>query len=448
MSLGDRDMALKFGTDGVRGRAEDLPDLFVAALARAAARVLGSDRFVVGMDTRESGPRIERALRIGLEAEGCTVELLGVVPTPAVACLCAREGVPGAMISASHNHYGDNGIKFFAAGGLKLPDAVEAKLEAELDEISLSGWTPTMPQGAIREPDPGRVELYERSVIDSLDGRGLQGLKVVIDCANGAASHVAPDVLQRLGSTLTVIHAEPDGRNINDGCGSTHPADLQRAVKRHRADIGLAFDGDADRVLAVDENGDLVDGDQIIAMCAIDWRDRGMLVDDTVVVTVMSNLGFKLGMLDHGIKVIETNVGDRYVLEALETGKLTMGGEQSGHVIFRTLATTGDGLLTAVQILDLLARTGRFLSDLAASAMQRLPQVLKNVRVARSRPDITDLLAEQIAAVELELGGHGRVLVRPSGTEPLIRVMVEARDEDVAHEVADRLVAAVESLAV
>lgn len=438
-------MTLKFGTDGVRGPSDELDDGYVVALARAAARVLGSDRFVVGMDTRESGPRIEHALRVGLESEGCAVEVLGVVPTPAVACLCADEGVPGAMISASHNPFSDNGVKFFAAGGLKLSDSVEETLEGELDHILKEGNAPVVDSGA-DEPDRGRVERYEQAVIDSIDSQRFDGLKVVVDCANGAASHVAPDVLRRLGAELVVLHAEPDGQNINQGCGSTYPSDLQLAVVSYMADVGIAFDGDADRVLAVDEKGELVDGDQIIAMCAIDRRDRGLLASDTVVVTVMSNLGFRIGMTEHAIKVVETAVGDRYVLEALESGSFTLGGEQSGHVIFRDLATTGDGLLTAVQLLDLMGRSGRHLSDLAHSAMQRLPQVLKNVRVRERRPDIAAAIGGEVKAVVDELGDHGRVLVRPSGTEPLVRVMVEAADETLAEIMADRLVAAVERL--
>jgi phosphoglucosamine mutase len=440
-------VTLKFGTDGVRGHADELDDAFVYALGRAAARVLAAGpaaRFVIGMDTRESGPRIERALRAGIAAEGVTPEVLGVVPTPAVAHLAMREQVAGAVISASHNSFQDNGIKFFAAGGLKLSDATEAELEAELDALLPTQDTTTLDLGPERDdPDAGRVEQYERSVIESLVGRTLDGISVVIDCANGAASNVAPEVLRRLGATVHVLHAAPDGRNINAESGSTHPASLQAEVVARGAQIGLAFDGDADRVLAVDEAGALVDGDHLIAMCAIDLRERGELVDDTVVVTVMTNLGFRLAMGERGIKVVETQVGDRYVLEALEAGGYVIGGEQSGHVIFRRLATTGDGLLTGVQLLDLLARSGRPLSELSAASMTQLPQVLKNVRVAHRDPDVAARIDAEIAAVETELGDHGRVLVRPSGTEPLVRVMVEAPDVGVAEAAADRLVAAV-----
>lgn len=438
-------MALKFGTDGVRGQADELDDAFVFALGRAAAAVLGpagSHRFVIGRDTRESGPRIERALRAGLVDGGAQVEVLGVVPTPAVAARSAADHIPAAMISASHNAFGDNGIKFFAAGGLKLSDAVEAELEQALE----GGRATSMPdiEGPLAEIDAaGHVPVYDALVTGSLAGRRLDGLRVVIDCANGASSHVAPDLLRALGADVVVLHAEPDGRNINEACGSTHPQSLQAAVVEHGAAIGLAFDGDADRVLAVDELGQLVDGDHLIALCAIDLRARGELVDDTVVVTVMTNLGFRLAMAERGIEVVETQVGDRYVLEALEAGGYVLGGEQSGHVIFRRIATTGDGLLTGVQVLDLVRRSGRPFSALARASMTQLPQVLKNVRVAHRDPAVAAHIADEIRAAEAELGANGRVLVRASGTEPLVRVMIEATDAGVADALADRLIDAV-----
>jgi len=440
-------MTLRFGTDGVRGHGDELNDAFVFALGRAAARVLASGpspRFVIGMDTRESGPRIERALRAGLVAESVVPEVLGVVPTPAVAHLAMREQVPGAVISASHNPFHDNGIKFFAAGGLKLTDGVEEQLERELDAVLRDQHDAELDLGPEQDDaDIGRVEQYEQAVIDSIGGRTLDGVSVVVDCANGAASYVAPDVLRRLGAIVHVVHASPDGRNINASCGSTHPESLQAEVLALGADAGLAFDGDADRVLAVDEAGALIDGDHIIAMCAIDLRERDQLTDDTVVVTVMTNLGFRLAMAERGIKVVETQVGDRYVLEALESGGYVIGGEQSGHVIFRTMATTGDGLLTGVQLLDLLARSTRPLSAIADGSMTQLPQVLKNVRVAHRDPEVASKIAVDIAEVEAQLGDHGRVLVRASGTEPLVRVMIEAPDPAVADAAADRLVAAV-----
>jgi len=441
-------VTLRFGTDGVRGPAHELSDHVVTALGRAAAAILGGGRFVVGRDPRESGPRLERALVAGLTTTGAAVESLGVVPTPVVAWICADRGVAGAMISASHNAYGDNGIKFFAPGGLKLSDEVEADLEAELDGLLGSADAPPVAASERSSTDPiDDVARYRQAVMASVEGRDLRGLRVAIDCANGAASEVAPRLLRDLGAVVDVLHASPDGRNINAECGSTYPAALQAAVVAAGADIGLAFDGDADRVLAVDETGELIDGDHLIALCALDMRARGTLVDDTVVVTVMTNLGFRLAMADHGIQVVETQVGDRYVLEALEAGGLSLGGEQSGHVIFRRLATTGDGLLTGVQLLDLLARAGRPLSAMAAEAMTRLPQVLISVPVAARSEGLLDDLAEEIAAVESELGDQGRVLVRPSGTEPLVRVMVEAADEARARSAAERLVGAVSRVA-
>ena len=446
-------MSLKFGTDGVRGPADELTDELVVALGTAAARVLGAERFVVGRDPRASGPRLDRALRRGIAAAGVPVESIGVVPTPAVARLAARDDIAGAVISASHNPFGDNGIKFFAPGGLKLTDAVEERLEAELDAILASGSGGSADlrvDGLADGPDTGdgagaaaAIEAYRDLVVGSLEGRDLDGLHVVVDCANGASSAVAPAILRELGARVEVINDQPDGRNINERCGSTHPQGLQAAVVAAGAQVGLAFDGDADRVLAVDERGELVDGDELIALCAIDLRERGALAHDTVVVTVMTNLGFHLGMARHGIEVAQTQVGDRYVLEALAEGGYVLGGEQSGHVIFRSLATTGDGLLTGVQLLDLLRRSGRPLSALAADAMQRLPQVLVNVRVAHRDPDVARAIVAEIAEVEATLGETGRVLVRPSGTEPLVRVMVEAPELAVAEAAADRLVQAV-----
>ena len=435
-------MTLKFGTDGVRGDARELTDEFVASLGRAAAQVLAGGAFVVGRDTRESGPRIQDALTAGLADAGADVIDLGVLPTPAVAAQSAARNVPAAMISASHNPYQDNGIKFFAAGGRKLSDAVEEKLEALIGKPHAAATTGR----ASREPEA--TSIYERRLLDSLDGRRLDGLHVVLDCANGAASAVAPDAFRDAGARLDVIHAAPDGVNINAGCGSTHPQDLQRAVVDAGADVGLAFDGDADRVLAVDGEGGLVDGDHVMAICAIDMHAEERLSDATVVVTVMTNLGFRLSMAERGITVVETQVGDRYVLEALEEGHWSLGGEQSGHVIFRDLATTGDGLLTGLQLLDAVHRAGRPLAALAAESMTRLPQVLVNVRVARRNGvEGAPAVVDEVAAVEAELGDHGRVLLRPSGTEPLVRVMVEAPSQEQAEQAAQRLAAAVEAAA-
>jgi len=450
-------MALGFGTDGVRGQADEFTDEFVVALGEAAARVLGSS-FVLGRDTRASGERIERALTIGLGRGGAAVASLGVAPTPAVAWVAARHALCGAVISASHNQWSDNGIKFFGPGGRKLSDAVETELEAALAEIlvtavgaevvvadpeSASSRTDgeTSPELAI---DPtveleAWAEALRSSVTDS-----MRGLRVVIDCANGAQSFLAPVVLSALGVELEVLHAAPDGRNINDDCGSTHPQDLQRRVVESGAQVGIAFDGDADRLLAVDETGAVVDGDHLLALFADDLRSRGSLRGNQVVVTVMTNLGFRLAMAERGIEVIETPVGDRYVLEALARTNGSLGGEQSGHIVFADLSTTGDGLLSGLQLLDLLARSGRPLSQLAAESMTQLPQVLRNVKVATRRSDIAVVLADEIRSEQEQLGTLGRILLRPSGTEPLIRVMVEAESVAVAEAVAERLAAAVE----
>jgi phosphoglucosamine mutase len=372
-----------------------------------------------------------------------------------VAWWSATQSAPAAVVSASHNPFADNGIKLFSAGGRKLPDDVEEQLELELQRLMGAVVSPSSSAAAGAAPRGERVGTvravdtrsgYGAAVAASLGGRRLDGVRAVVDCANGAASVVAPDVLEGLGVGVDVINAQPDGRNINHGCGSTHPDGLAREVVARGADLGVAFDGDADRVLLVDAAGALVDGDQMMAICAIDWHQRGVLTGDSVVVTVMTNLGFRLAMLERGIGVVETAVGDRYVLEALEEKGLALGGEQSGHVIFRDLATTGDGLLTAVQLLDVVVRSGEPLADLASAAMARLPQVLRNVRVAERDPAVVERLAAPIAAVEARLGERGRVLVRPSGTEPLVRVMVEAPTAAEAERAADELVGAVEAL--
>jgi len=444
---------LEFGTDGVRGTANlELTPEFALALGRSAARVIGGARWGVGRDTRRSGPMLEAAFAAGLASEGVDVVTLGVAPTPEVAWWSATEDAPAAMISASHNPFPDNGIKIFSAGGRKLPDEVEARLEAELRHVTVMGNGHSSPTAPVGEAVGVVTSLpphqgYGATVAASIEGRRLDGLRVVVDCANGAASAVAPEVFRSLGAEVEVLHGAPDGANINFECGSTYPASLQVAVHRAGADAGVAFDGDADRVLLVDGTGRLVDGDQIIALCAIDLAARGRLAESTVVVTVMTNLGFRLSMAERGITVVDTKVGDRYVLEALEAGGYTLGGEQSGHVIFRELATTGDGLLTAVQTLDVVLRSGRPLGMLATEAMTRLPQVLRNVRVDGSPADaIVAGLAGDIAAVEAELGSKGRVLVRPSGTEPLVRVMVEAPTEAAAEAAVGRLITAAEEL--
>jgi phosphoglucosamine mutase len=441
-------MTLRFGTDGVRGVANtELTPELALALGRSAARVVGGRHWLVGRDSRRSGPMLAAALAAGLASEGAAVADLGVIPTPGVAHLSAVDGVAGAMISASHNPFPDNGIKLFSPGGRKLGDDVEAALEAELDRLrggADGGHRPSGAEVGVVTSEPDAWERYaahlERAV---LDGRRLGRIRVVLDCANGAASVVAPRVLTALGAEVTVLHADPDGVNINVDCGSNHPTALQQAVLARRAQVGLALDGDADRLIAVDADGRVVDGDHVIAVCAVDRHDESRLAHDTVVVTVMTNLGFRRAMRSRGIKVVETGVGDRAVLEALAQGGYSLGGEQSGHVIFTDLATTGDGLLTGIVLLDVMARTGRPLADLAG-VMTRLPQVLRNVAVARRDPGLVEHLAVDIAAAEVALGGEGRVLIRPSGTEPLVRVMVEAPTASEAAAVADQLAAAVE----
>jgi phosphoglucosamine mutase len=386
---------------------------------------------------------LEGALAAGLAAEGVDVALLGVAPTPAAAWLSAADGVLGAVISASHNPYTDNGVKLFAPGGRKLSDEEEEALEAELDRILHgSAGAPAARPGTVVE-DAAGVERWEASLLDSLGGRRLEGLRLVVDTAHGAASAVAPEVLRALGAEVEVLHAEPDGTNINAGCGSTHPEALQAAVVRSGADLGLALDGDADRALAVDAAGRLIDGDQIIAITAIDRHERGLLAGGAVVVTVMANLGFRTGMAAHGIEVLEVPVGDRYVLQALAERGLQLGGEQSGHVIFGDVATTGDGLLTGLQLCDVVVRTGRPLAELADAAMTRLPQVLHNVRVQRPGAEVAAEVADEVATASAALGANGRVLLRPSGTEPLVRVMVEAPTLEQAEAVAADLAAAV-----
>ena len=442
-------MTLRFGTDGVRGLANvELTPELALALGRAAARVLGAERpFVLARDTRRSGPMLEAALAAGLAAEGADVVLAGVLPTPGAAYLSHVRDWPAAVLSASHNPFPDNGIKFFTRGGRKLTDETEERLESELDAILAGSPPPGRVEGAAvgtAQPDEGARREYESWIVTTLEGRRLDGLRVVIDCGNGAATATAPWVLTQLGAKVEnlAVGAQPDGTNINAGCGSTDPGPLQAEVVATGAAAGLAFDGDADRLVAVDERGGLVDGDHILAIAALDLRARGRLRHDTVVATVMANFGFHQAMAAEGIRVETTPVGDRAVLEAMEAAGFSLGGEQSGHIIFGDLATTGDGLLSGLVLLDVLARSGRPLSELA-SVVVKLPQVLRNVRVAdrAGLPDATAFWAE-VAAVEAELGDAGRVLVRPSGTEPLVRIMIEAPTAETAGAYTDRLEAA------
>lgn len=434
---------MRFGTDGVRGVANaELTPEFALTLGRASAKVLGGRRMVIGRDPRRSGPMLEAALAAGLASEGVDVELLGVLPTPAVAWVCATDGVAGAVISASHNPARDNGIKLFGPGGTKLSDSVQVEITDTIDQLlGEAGASPRRPTGAelgdIRTTADSALGRYRDGLLAALEGRRLDGLRVVLDCANGASAQVAPEVFRAAGAEVTVLHAWPDGLNINEDCGSTHPGDLSNAVPDQDADVGFAFDGDADRVLAVDAGGRVVDGDQLMALMALDLQGRGLLRGATLVVTVMSNLGLLRAMGAAGIDVVTTAVGDRHVLEALDEGGFSLGGEQSGHLIFRDLATTGDGVLGALLVADAMVRHDRGLGDLADAAMTRLPQVLRNVALGSRPPDLDDRLARLSAAASARLGDRGRVLIRPSGTEPLVRVMVEADDEALAVAVAE-----------
>ncbi len=435
---------LKFGTDGVRAEAltQLTPD-FVRALGAAAARTLKGDTIIVGRDTRESGPELQRAFAEGAASEGVAIRDLGVVPTPAVAWVCGADDLPGAMLSASHNRWQDNGIKLFSAGGKKLSDADQDIIQAQLDDAHDAGYPLEPAEPTVAD---GSIAGYIDAVVASVDGRSFAGRTIVLDSANGSASTTAKHIFEQLGATVISLADEPDGRNINDGVGSTHPEFVQAAVLEHGADAGFAFDGDADRIAAVGRDGEVIDGDRIIAMSALDRRERGALAHNTVVITVMTNLGFRRAIEAEGIDIVETGVGDRYVLEALDAGGFSLGGEQSGHVIHRDLATTGDGVLTAVQLFDAVLRRGVDMGEWGASVMVRFPQVLKNVRMAEKIPNLTELLADAVAAEEAALGSDGRVLIRESGTEPVVRVMVEAAESDMATASTQRLVAAVEAL--
>ena len=434
-----------FGTDGVRGVAnvEVTPEL-VLALGRAVARTITATTFLIGRDTRRSGPMLQAALAAGLASEGADVVDVGVLPTPALAWLSAQRDLPAAVVSASHNPFSDNGIKLFGAGGTKLGTDTESAIEAELERVlDLTTKGPRRLEGhgvgTVRS-EPDLETAYVKHLASALDGRTLEGLRLVVDSAHGAASGLAAEVFERLGAEVVAIGCEPDGTNINAGCGSTATETLAAAVVEHRAHLGLALDGDADRLLAVDHTGTVVGGDELLALFAVDLADRGLLAGNTVVVTVMTNLGFRRAMEERGILVKETPVGDRHVLAALDKDGLALGGEQSGHIIFRRLATTGDGLLTGLVLADLVARTGKPLGVLLDGLVTRVPQVLVNVPVPN-----TELLEQAGAvwsAVEEEragLGESGRVVLRPSGTEPLVRVMVEATGDGVAEEIAQRL---------
>ncbi|RSM65641.1 phosphoglucosamine mutase [Amycolatopsis sp. WAC 01376] len=442
-------MARLFGTDGVRGLAnEELTPELALSLAASAARVLAAhDRShrpvaVVGRDPRASGEMLEAAVVAGLTSAGADVLRLGVLPTPAVAYLVgALEADLGVMISASHNPMPDNGIKLFAAGGHKLPDGIEDEIEAGL---AAPVARPTgIGVGRVKDVADAGDRYIEHLL--SATPHPLAGLRVVVDCANGASSFAAPEVYRKAGADVIAIHADPDGVNINEHCGSNHPDALRAAVVEHSADLGIAHDGDADRCVAVDAAGELIDGDQIMAVLALALAETGELTKNTLVATVMSNLGLHLAMRAHDINLVTTAVGDRYVLEELRASGFALGGEQSGHVVLPAYATTGDGLLTALRVMSRMASTGKSLAELAA-VMNRLPQVLVNVPVAdKAAVAVSAAVRDAVGAVEAELGEEGRVLLRPSGTEQLVRVMVEAPAHDTAQAAADRLAGVVSS---
>ena len=441
-------MAL-FGTDGIRGLANvDLTAELALDVAVAAAHILVESlgdkskrpHAIVGQDSRASGEFLEAAVVAGLTSAGVDVYRVGVLPTPAIAFLVAESGADlGVMISASHNPAPDNGIKLFARGGEKLPDSLEAAIEARMGEP----WQrPTGAHVGRVIEDASAREKYIAHLLKSLDV-SLAGIKVVVDCANGAASFVAPMALEKAGATVIAIANKPDGLNINDGVGSTHLDFLRDAVLKNKADIGIAHDGDADRCLAIDAAGNVIDGDFILAILAQGFKSRGKLNEATVVATVMSNLGFLIAMKDAGINVVKTAVGDRYVLENMLENKYTLGGEQSGHIIMREFAGTGDGLLTALQLIAEMARSKKSLQELS-KIMNRFPQVLINVSgVAKEKLDSSTAIKAAVTKYEAELGDAGRILLRASGTESLVRVMVEAQSDNIAKEIAEKLAAVV-----
>ena len=444
-------MTRLFGTDGVRGLAnERLTASLALKLGAAAATVLTKDResskrrptALIGRDPRVSGEMLAAAMAAGMASKGVDVLRVGVIPTPGLAFLTDDYGADiGVMISASHNPMPDNGIKFFSAGGRKLPDEVEDEIERTLDTLEDGGPTGTR-IGRVIEEAPDAQDRYLAHLKEAM-GTSLKGIKVVVDCANGAASEVAPKAYETAGAEVVAIYNEPNAFNINDGSGSTHMDKIQAAVVEYGADLGVAHDGDADRCLAVDAEGNIVDGDQIMAILACGMKAEHTLRENTLVATVMSNLGLTLAMEREGIELKQTAVGDRYVLEELNRGDYSLGGEQSGHIVVPEHATTGDGTLSALLLMEQMAETGKSLKELA-QVMQVLPQVLINVPVSeKSKIMSSQEVLAAIAEAEEELGHSGRVLLRPSGTEELFRVMVEAAEEEQARKVAGRLAAVV-----
>ena len=430
---------LRFGTDGVRGVAlRDITTHAVQLYARAAARELRCSLFVVGFDTRESSIQLARAVEAGFIAEGVEVLWAGMCPTPAVAFYAEHCLAGAAVITASHNPYTDNGLKFFGEGGIKLTDDQESRIQNTYEALVQSETTELVNAGA----EEGALDLdaYCAHVCASITEVATE-VKLVIDCANGAMSEVAPRVFKKLGMSTSFIHCSPDGKNINEACGAAHPESLIQEVIRSKADLGIAFDGDGDRIIAVDGNGEVVNGDQLIALFALQLKARNALANNAVAVTVMTNMGFHIAMKNAGIDVLVTPVGDRSILLALQEAQACLGGEQSGHIIFTQHATTGDGLLAAVQLLSVLHSRQQNLRTAAQEAMTSLPQVLINVPIQGGIAPQGLLLKNRAAISEIEqlLDGKGRVLVRASGTEPLVRVMVEAQTSTEAQEYAERI---------
>jgi phosphoglucosamine mutase len=435
-----------FGTDGIRAVAGEPPldKPTIHAIGLALARRLGaSPRVLMAMDTRESGPWIAATLAAGLRAGGAGVASAGILTTPAVAYLARNHGFSaGVVISASHNPWQDNGIKIFGGDGYKLPDAVELEIEAEIEHV-LSSTTYTEADDPLPEVTESYRAEYVRFLLDAVPNISLDNRKVVIDCANGAASVVAPQLFAELGGTVEVTHASPDGRNINLHCGALHPEIVASEVKQRHASMGFTFDGDADRALFADEHGNVVNGDAVMLVCARDLHARGELANATVVATTMSNMGFEAALARSGIKMLRAPVGDKYVLEEMQRSGASLGGEQSGHILFPARATTGDGLLTALLVLDVIHRSGRTLGELIAD-LKNYPQVILNVKVREKKPlDTITSVVTAIAAAEQDLAGTGRVVIRYSGTEALARVMIEAESEKTMRHHAEAIADAI-----
>ncbi len=445
-------MGRLFGTDGVRGVANlELTAELAYRLGQAGAYVLTAEtrhmpKILVGMDTRISGDMLESALVAGICSVGAEAICLGVIPTPAVAYLTRYYNADaGVVISASHNPFEFNGIKFFNNRGYKLPDSIEDKIEEIIKDGSVEIPKPTGKDIGVKSIKESALDDYIAFLKGTIEG-GLEGMKIAIDCANGASYQAAPLTLYDLGADVCVINNEPDGVNINMNCGSTHMGGLKKFVKESGAHIGLAFDGDADRMLAVDENGNLVDGDQIMAIIGLELKNNCKLPGNAIVATVMSNMGFDIMARREGLNIVKTKVGDRYVLEEMLDKGYVLGGEQSGHVIFLQHNTTGDGLLTALQLLQVLKKSGKKMSELA-SIMQVLPQVLKNAKVSNGKKHKyleDEMIARMCADLEAEFHGEGRILIRPSGTEPLVRVMIEGKDQKYITERAEELARVIE----